>query len=34
MDYRPGEALNWHFDRSQFTTTLLIQAPEQGGEFE
>jgi len=34
MDYRPGEALNWHFDRSQFTTTLLIQAPEAGGEFE
>lgn len=34
MDYRTGEALNWHFDRSQFTTTLLIQAPEQGGEFE
>jgi len=34
MDYRPGEALNWHFDRSQFTTTLLIQAAEAGGEFE
>jgi hypothetical protein len=34
IDYRPGEALNWHFDRSQFTTTLLIQAAEQGGEFE
>jgi hypothetical protein len=34
MDYRTGEALNWHFDRSQFTTTLLIQAAEQGGEFE
>jgi hypothetical protein len=34
MDYRPGEALNWHFDRCPFTTTLLIQAAEQGGEFE
>ncbi len=34
MEYRPGEALNWHFDRSQFTTTLLIQAPDAGGEFE
>ena len=34
MEYRPGETLNWHFDRSQFTTTLLIQAAEQGGEFE
>lgn len=34
MGYRAGEALNWHFDRSQFTTTLLIQAPESGGEFQ
>jgi predicted 2-oxoglutarate/Fe(II)-dependent dioxygenase YbiX len=25
--------LNWHFDRSEFTTTLLLQAPEQGGDF-
>lgn len=33
MSYRPGEALNWHFDRSEFTTTLLLQAPEKGGEF-
>ena len=32
--YRAGETLNWHFDRSQFTTTLLIQAPEVGGEFQ
>jgi hypothetical protein len=32
--YRAGEALNWHFDRSHFTTTLLIQAPETGGEFQ
>ena len=32
--YREGETLNWHFDRSQFTTTLLIQAPEAGGEFQ
>lgn len=32
--YRAGETLNWHFDRSQFTTTLLIQKPEVGGEFE
>jgi hypothetical protein len=31
---REGEALNWHFDRSEFTTTLLLQAPEQGGELE
>ncbi len=34
MQYRDGEALNWHFDRSEFTTTLLLQAPESGGEFE
>ena len=34
MAYSAGEALNWHFDRSEFTTTLLLQAPEIGGEFE
>ncbi len=34
MAYNAGEALNWHFDRSEFTTTLLLQAPEAGGEFE
>lgn len=34
MSYRQGEALNWHFDRSEFTTTLLLQEPERGGEFE
>lgn len=34
MGYRAGEALNWHFDRSEFTTTLLLQAPEIGGDFE
>ena len=33
MTYRDGEALNWHFDRSEFTTTLLLQSPEEGGEF-
>jgi hypothetical protein len=33
MAYRAGEALNWHFDRSTFTTTLLLQSPEKGGEF-
>lgn len=33
MAYRDGEALNWHFDRSEFTVTLLLQSPEQGGEF-
>jgi hypothetical protein len=34
LAYRPGEALNWHFDRSQFTTTLLIRGAESGGEFQ
>ncbi|MGB0855023.1 MAG: HalD/BesD family halogenase [Pikeienuella sp.] len=33
MAYHEGEALNWHFDRSEFTTTLLLQAPKKGGEF-
>ncbi len=34
MAYREGQTLNWHFDRSEFTTTLLLQAPEEGGDFE
>lgn len=34
MAYRDGESLNWHFDRSEFTTTLLLQSAQQGGEFE
>lgn len=33
MGYPEGWGLNWHFDRSQFTTTLLLQAPKAGGEF-
>lgn len=34
MSYGPTQALNWHFDRSEFTTTLLLQAPEVGGDFQ
>ncbi len=34
MSYGDGEALSWHFDRSEFTATLLLQAPEAGGAFE
>ena len=34
MGYAEGQALNWHFDRSEFTTTLLLQSPERGGAFE
>ena len=33
MCYRAGERLNWHFDRAEFTTTMLLQAPVSGGEF-
>ena len=34
MAYGAGEALNWHFDRAEFTTTLLLQSPEAGGTFQ
>ncbi len=34
MAYYEGEALNWHFDRSEFTITLLLQSPEYGGKFQ
>ncbi|MEI4488275.1 2OG-Fe(II) oxygenase [Frigidibacter sp. MR17.14] len=34
MKYGHGEALNWHFDRSEFTTTLLLQEPSGGGRNE
>ncbi|MEQ8357612.1 MAG: 2OG-Fe(II) oxygenase [Kiloniellaceae bacterium] len=29
-----GQELGWHFDNSSFATTLMIQEPESGGEFE
>lgn len=29
-----GEGLNWHFDRSEFTTTILLQSSEIGGQLE
>jgi len=34
MAYRRGEAISWHFDRSEFTTTLLLQSSEAGGVFQ
>ena len=34
MAYRAGEELNWHFDRAEFTTTCLLQAPVSGGQFQ
>ena len=29
-----GQELGWHFDNSSFAVTLLLQAPEGGGEFQ
>ena len=34
LSYRPGEALNWHFDRSEFTTTLMLQRAMKDGVFQ
>ena len=34
MSYREGERLNWHFDRAEFTITVLLQAPRGGGDFQ
>jgi hypothetical protein len=34
MSYQDGEALNWHFDRAEFTTTIMLQRPVSGGVFE
>ncbi len=33
MAYHAGQGLNWHFDRAEFTTTLLLQAPIDGSKF-
>jgi hypothetical protein len=30
----PGDTLAWHFDRSEFTVTLMLQTAERGGAFE
>jgi hypothetical protein len=34
MEYRAGDALNWHFDRAEFTVTLLLRPASEGGAFE
>ena len=34
MAYYKGESLNWHFDRAEFTTTVLLQASDLGGDLE
>jgi len=32
--FHPGEELGWHFDRSEFSITVMYQKPDQGGDFE
>ena len=32
--FRKGDVTNWHFDRAEFTITLLLQKSESGGEFQ
>ena len=34
MMLKDGDQLGWHYDRADFVTTLLLQAPETGGRFE
>ena len=34
MGYGDGQGIGWHFDRARFTVTLLLQAPDAGGQFE
>ncbi|MEP2533614.1 2OG-Fe(II) oxygenase [Shimia sp.] len=31
---KTGQELGWHFDNSSFAITLMVQPPEQGGQFE
>ena len=32
--FERGQQLGWHYDNASFAVTLLVQAPEQGGEFQ
>ncbi len=32
--YEQGQQLGWHYDNASFAITLMVQAPEEGGEFE
>lgn len=34
LGYGPGDQLSWHFDRAEFTVTLLVQEAERDGVFE
>lgn len=31
--FRPGDELGWHFDRSEFSVTVMYQQAESGGDF-
>jgi alkylated DNA repair dioxygenase AlkB len=31
--FRPGDELGWHFDRSEFSVTVMYQPAEKGGDF-
>lgn len=32
--FRPGDELGWHFDNSEFSVTLMLREPDDGGHFE
>jgi alkylated DNA repair dioxygenase AlkB len=32
--FHPGEELGWHFDRSEFSMTVMYQQADEGGDFE
>ncbi len=32
--FEQGQQLGWHFDNASFAVTLMVQAPDQGGEFQ
>ena len=32
--FEPGDELGWHFDRSEFSVTVMYQTPDEGGDFE
>jgi hypothetical protein len=34
MGYGAGDQIGWHFDRAEFTVTLLLRRPETGGTFQ
>ena len=32
--FHPGDGLNWHFDRSEYSISLILQPAQIGGEFQ